>query len=332
MNANRVDLGPLPERRAASGSCRRRHPAARRRRPDVMDAVRDGDIVELRDGALWRDGEKLAVGELLHGRRDRAAHGRRAADDRHRAAPRSPRTRSSTSTRKPSITFEPLELPPLRTKIRGRHAIVVVRGHDYKHDLAALRAVHPRVPARCSSRSTAAPTRCSTSGCTPDIIIGDFDSLSDRAMHCGAELVHHVHPDGRAPGPRAPARRRASQYEEFVAEGMSEDAAMLLAYEAGATLIVAVGTHATHGRVPRQGPAGHGFDVPHPAAARPGARRRQGREPALRGPDPPARHVVARRVGVAAMVVMVYRVGLAAGVPRRLPAVCSSDLWHSVTG
>ncbi len=35
---------------------------------------------------------------------------------------------------------------------------------------------------------------------TPDMIIGDFDSLSQRAWNCGAELVHHVHPDGRAPG------------------------------------------------------------------------------------------------------------------------------------
>jgi uncharacterized membrane-anchored protein len=34
-------------------------------------------------------------------------------------------------------------------------------------------------------------------------------------------------------------------YAEFVAEGTSEDVAMLLAAEAGATLIVAVGTHAT---------------------------------------------------------------------------------------
>jgi uncharacterized membrane-anchored protein len=34
-------------------------------------------------------------------------------------------------------------------------------------------------------------------------------------------------------------------YQEFVVEGTSEDAAMLLAYEAGAQLIVAVGTHAT---------------------------------------------------------------------------------------
>ena len=34
-------------------------------------------------------------------------------------------------------------------------------------------------------------------------------------------------------------------YSVFVAPGMSEDVAMLLAYEAGSDLIVAVGTHAT---------------------------------------------------------------------------------------
>jgi uncharacterized membrane-anchored protein len=63
-------------------------------------------------------------------------------------------------------------------------------------------------------------------------------------MRCEAELVHHVHPDGRAPG-REHLEEWGLPYQEFVAEGMSEDAAMLLAYEAGASLIVAVGAHAS---------------------------------------------------------------------------------------
>ncbi|HEY5013544.1 MAG TPA: putative cytokinetic ring protein SteA, partial [Acidimicrobiia bacterium] len=141
------------------------------------------------------------------------------------------------------VTFEPLVLPPLRTKIAGRHAMVVVRGHDYKHDLAALRAYirqfHPVLIAVDGGADALLEI-----GLTPDIITGDFDSLSDRAMHCGAELVHHVHPDGRAPG-REQLLAGGVPYVEFVAEGMSEDTAMLLAYEAGASLIVAVGAHAT---------------------------------------------------------------------------------------
>ena len=45
--------------------------------------------------------------------------------------------------------------------------------------------------------------------------------------------MHHVHPDGRAPG-RENLLAAGVEYDEFVAEGMSEDAAMLIAYEAGA--------------------------------------------------------------------------------------------------
>jgi uncharacterized membrane-anchored protein len=78
----------------------------------------------------------------------------------------------------------------------------------------------------------------------PDVIIGDFDSVSERALSCGAELVHHVHPDGRAPG-RENLLEWGVPYQEFVAEGTSEDVAMLLAAESGARLIVAVGTHAS---------------------------------------------------------------------------------------
>jgi uncharacterized membrane-anchored protein len=76
------------------------------------------------------------------------------------------------------------------------------------------------------------------------VIIGDFDSVSERALHVAPDLVHHVHPDGRAPG-REALVEWGVPYHEFVVEGTSEDVAMLLAWEAGATLIVAVGTHAT---------------------------------------------------------------------------------------
>src|SRR5260370_8903033 len=78
----------------------------------------------------------------------------------------------------------------------------------------------------------------------PDIIIGDFDSVSERALGTGAELIHHVHLDGRAPG-REALQTWGVPYHEFVADGTSEDVAMLLGYEAGAQLIVAVGTHAS---------------------------------------------------------------------------------------
>ena len=39
--------------------------------------------------------------------------------------------------------FEPLELPPLNTDFEGRHALVVVRGYDYRDDLAGAAVLHP---------------------------------------------------------------------------------------------------------------------------------------------------------------------------------------------
>jgi uncharacterized membrane-anchored protein len=141
------------------------------------------------------------------------------------------------------LPFLPLRIPPLKTDFRGRHALVVVRGHDYREDLRHLKGyIREHRPVLIGVDGGA--DALLEMGLRPDLIIGDFDSVSERALGLGADLVHHVHPDGRAPG-RETLTGWGMPYEEFVVEGTSEDAAMLLAYEAGARLIVAVGTHAT---------------------------------------------------------------------------------------
>jgi uncharacterized membrane-anchored protein len=75
----------------------------------------------------------------------------------------------------------------------------------------------------------------------PDIIVGDMDSISDKALRCGAEIVVHAYPDGRAPG-LARVQDLGMTCALFPAAATSEDVALLLAYEKGAGLIVAVGT------------------------------------------------------------------------------------------
>ena len=110
------------------------------------------------------------------------------------------------------------------------------------------------------------PTRSLEAGFKPHIIIGDFDSCSERALQCGAELVAHERGDGFSPA-RDVLDATGLPFTTITAPGMSEDVAMLLAYEAGAELIVAVGTHAYDGRVPRQGSSRHGFHVPHASCA-----------------------------------------------------------------
>lgn len=209
---------------------------------EFMDTVVEGDVIRVEDGEIWRNGELLARGRVL----DEA--GIEVAMETARAAIGTELERFAANTleyiqKEARLTFEPLTLPPLHTKFAGRHCLVVVRGHDYRSDLAALRPyIREYQPVLIGVDGGA--DALLEHGLTPDIIIGDFDSVSAKGLACGAELVHHVHPDGRAPG-REALLEWGVDYHEFVAEGTSEDVAMLLAYESKSQLIVAVGTHAT---------------------------------------------------------------------------------------
>src|SRR5262249_12077641 len=80
--------------------------------PGVMDAVHDGDIVEVREGALWRGDEKLAVGTALRAdeieqRTEAAREG--VGDELRRFAKNTLRYIDDEA----AITFEPLDVPPL---------------------------------------------------------------------------------------------------------------------------------------------------------------------------------------------------------------------------
>ncbi len=209
--------------------------------PEILDLVHDGDELRVVGGEIWRNGELIATGTVL----DKDSIEAAMEDARGNIGVELEKFAENTLEyiqREAKLTFEPITLPPVRTEIRGRHALVVVRGHDYKSDLAALKPYLREYQPVLIGVDGGADALLEI-GFKPDIIIGDFDSVSDRALRCGAELIHHVHIDGRAPG-RENLLEWGVEYEEFVIDGTSEDVAMLLAYEAGATLIVAVGTHA----------------------------------------------------------------------------------------
>lgn len=141
------------------------------------------------------------------------------------------------------LLFDPPNPPNLNVALKGQQVMVVVRGHSFREDLVHLRSyVRDRHPVIFAVDGGA--DACLQEGLRPDVIIGDFDSVSDQALRCGAQLVVHAYVGGAAPG----ASRLDSlglPYVVYEAPGMSEDVAMLLAYDEGAELIVAVGTHAS---------------------------------------------------------------------------------------
>lgn len=141
------------------------------------------------------------------------------------------------------VLLEATHLPDISTELHGRHVLVVVRGYDYREDLSALRSYIREVDPALIAVDGAADALLDL-GLKPEMIIGDMDSVTSEALLCGAELVVHAYPGGHAPGLERIQALGITDAVLYESAGTSEDIAMLLAFERGAELIVAVGTHA----------------------------------------------------------------------------------------
>jgi uncharacterized membrane-anchored protein len=207
---------------------------------DLFDTVSEGDQLTVRAGGLYRNGTQLAAGRVLRAEELSDA----LAEQRGRV------TEALASFAENTMLYlrdegrllaEGIQFPALETRFRDRHALVVARGPGHKRDLRVVKP-YVRVFRPVLIGVDGGADALLEAGYKPDVIVGDMDSVSDRALSCGAEIVVHAYEDGDAPGaPRAEALGRP--YHLVPAPGVSEDVAMLLAYEKGAELIVAVGTH-----------------------------------------------------------------------------------------
>ncbi|MFN8051077.1 MAG: putative cytokinetic ring protein SteA [Acidimicrobiales bacterium] len=211
---------------------------------DVMDLVADGTVVTLDGNDVVVDGEVVASGV------------RQSLDSIHEIHDRSRATLGAEFIRFVENTVEyfdqnrdlvsdDLEVPDIGLSFAGRHVLMVVRGHDYREDLSLLRNsgyISEQRPILIGVDGGA--DILFEMGMTPDVIVGDFDSVSEPSLRSGAKLVVHAFPDGRAPGAER-LDEMGLPYHLFKASGTSEDIAMLMAFNQGAELIVAVGTHSS---------------------------------------------------------------------------------------
>ena len=210
----------------------------------VLETVPDGAAVEidLAEGSLRWNGKVCARGTLLT--EDILAERlSRARTHLKEALSSFVENTLHYVSREEHILLEPGEMPELRTPIAGRHALIVVRGENYRQDLRAISSYIRDIRPVLIGVDGGADALVEL-GFRPDIIVGDMDSVSDEVLRCGAELVVHVSPEGIAPG-RERVEKLQLPWKPLKARGTSEDVAMLLAYEKGADLIVAVGTHSS---------------------------------------------------------------------------------------
>jgi uncharacterized membrane-anchored protein len=208
----------------------------------VLDQVREGELVRVDGAEVWVGGVLVATGarQTLQSREEVYEAARSAIGDE---LERFAENTLEYLRRERHLMFGSLELPELDVELQGRDVLVVVRGNDYREDLAALRSyVREMRPVLVGVDGGA--DALLEFGLRPDVIIGDFDSVSSTALCSGAQLIVHGYPGGTAPGTRR-LDALGLRYSVFQAPGTSEDIAMLLSYEKRAELIVAVGTHAS---------------------------------------------------------------------------------------
>jgi uncharacterized membrane-anchored protein len=222
--------------------------------PDVFSRVKEGMLVRLDGDTLYTGEEVIAKGQLQTA--ETVAAAMTAAKDGMAVQLHAFVANTLEYIKgEGGLLIDGIAAPELKTKIDGRHVLVVVRGPNHREDLAALRAYIREFKPVMIGVDGGADTLLEAGYC-PDIIVGDMDSVSDEGLDCGAELVVHAYPDGRAPG-LARVERLGLRSVLCPAEGTSEDVALLMADEKGASLIVAVGTHNTLDEFLDRGRAGY---------------------------------------------------------------------------
>ena len=216
----------------------------------LVDNVGKDVMLELKDGQTARlDGDALYVGDVVVAKGNLFDHDIVAAaliEARAGLAVQLEAFAANTMEylrRERDLLLDGVGVPEISTVIEGRHALVVVRGYHYKEDLQTLRSYIREYRPILIGVDGGADALVEM-GLRPHLIVGDMDSVSDASLTCGAEIVVHAYRDGRAPGLER-VRKLGLQAVVFPATGTSEDVAMLLADDKGASLIVAVGTHAT---------------------------------------------------------------------------------------
>ncbi len=206
----------------------------------VFDELSDGETLTVRSGSLWRNGTRLAEGTelteaslvlaLAEQQREVTAALESFADNTLRHLREEGR-----------LLAAGIDFPPLTTRFRDRHAVVIARGPGYKSDLRIVRSYIRNFKPVLVAVDGGADALLEI-GLKPHVIVGDFDSVSDAALNSGAELLVHAYADGRAPGSDR-LTAMGLPFQTVSAPGISEDIALMLAHDRGSELIVAVGTH-----------------------------------------------------------------------------------------
>lgn len=207
---------------------------------NIYNQIVEGDIIEIIDDYIVYKGNKIAQCKLL----DEDTIQELLDIGFHNTEKELERFIENTleyAKKEKGLVTGKISIPRTKTKINGKHVLVVVRGKDYKMDLDAIRSYIDEVNPIFIGVDGGGDALLDY-GYIPHIVVGDMDSVSDKCLKKTKEIIVHAYPDGCAPGLKR-IKNLGLDAQVFPAPGTSEDIALLLSYANGADLIVAVGTH-----------------------------------------------------------------------------------------
>ncbi len=130
-------------------------------------------------------------------------------------------------------------LPVLRQFLE-KEVLIVARGANYERDLMLLKPLIKKNKLVTIGVDGGADGLIKV-GVNPDYIIGDMDSVSEKALKSGAQLLVHTYRDGKSPG-EGRIKKLQLAYKRIRFLGTSEDVAIIFAYCSGAKKLYTVGT------------------------------------------------------------------------------------------
>ena len=207
---------------------------------ELFNNVSEGETLLIEDGKIFRGDELIGEGDVLT-REKVAVQIKLAYDNLGEELDRFIDNTIEYAKKEKGFILGEVEIPKVKTKYQGKQVLIVVRGQDYKEDLATMISYIEEVKPILVGVDGGADALMEF-GYKPDVVVGDMDSVSDESLKAAGEIVVHAYTDGRAPGLKR-VQDLGLDAVVFPAPGTSEDIAMLIAYEYNAELIVALGTH-----------------------------------------------------------------------------------------
>src|SRR5256714_11325471 len=151
----------------------------------LFDEVNEGELVTVRGGSLFRNGDCVAVGRTLGANELAGA----IAEQRGRVTAALEAFADNTLRylrEEGRLLSEGIDFPTLQTRFRDRHALVVARGPGHKRDLRIVRPyIRDFKPVLVGVDGGA--DALLAAGYRPDVIVRDTGSVSDPAPRSRAE-------------------------------------------------------------------------------------------------------------------------------------------------